>query len=372
MTDVHLRGGHGITDLQHTLHPYFMKQIGNNGWNWNVSNAGFPADPIAHPLAVVSTGDETDDGQQTSLGAFRLLYEAGRSTDALALPLFAGYGNHDVQNDCEFNNCAKRMLDYSARTAACIPNGVDSESRNYSWDWGKYHMIQLNNWAGDTMGGKNNSYSPTVTDTHGSGMPWLIQDLAAHVGGSGQPVIIFQHYGWDPFSLGWWTDADRQNFLNAIKDYNVVAIISGHDHNMASYSVPVTDSQGNHKLLDDIVGGTGGQGGRGEFFVARLTDQFLDILPVEWSDPTVNPPVSSPYPRNVGIDSIRTPFFNNVQGCRKWVGPALRAAPLALGVNSNILTITNHTSNSIQGPFAVQFKSLASPLTAQPEQVLFT
>ena len=328
MTDVHLRGGHGITDQQHAFHPRYMNLIGINGWKWNRSNAGFPSDWMEKPIAVVSTGDETNDGQQTSLGAFRLLYEQGRTTDSLQFPLFAGYGNHDVQQDCEFNNCAKRMLDYSGNSAACVPNGPDAASKNYSWDWGKFHMIQLNNWAGDTMAGTNNSPIPHTVDTHASGLPWLIADLANHTGGGTAPVIIFQHYGWDPLSVdpnqNWWSDANRQAFLAAIKDYNVVAMFTGHDHNLASYYAYYEDSHGNVKLLDDFTGGTGGQGGHGEFFAVRLSDNFIDVMPIQWTD---NPAVDSPYPVTVGIDTDRPHFFNNVQGCRKWIGPPFQPCP---------------------------------------------
>lgn len=379
MTDVHLRNGWGITDLEHSLHTTFMKKMGTNGWNWNVSNAGFPADPMARPLAVVSTGDETNDGQQTSLGAFRLLYEAGWSSDSTWMPLFPGYGNHDMQNDCEFDNCAKRMLDYSSNTASCNPNGMDPQSRNYSWDWGKFHLVQLNSWAGDTLAGYNNSYTPKVKDTHGSGLPWFIADLQSHVGNSGRPVILFQHYGWDPLSTqlnsdgtpSWWSDTDRQTFLNIIKDYNVVAIITGHDHNLGSYGVSVTDSSGNAKMLDDFVGGTGGQNGTGEFFMVRLTDQFLDLMPVQWTDPLVNPNRASPYPVQMGITG-RPAFFNNVQGCRKWIGPPLHSTPLTIGGNYNSVTIKNNTSNTIPGPFALEYDWLNNPVPAASGQILFT
>ena len=385
MTDVHLLNGHGITDLQHSLHAYYMRQIGSNGWKWSQSNAGFPDDMIARPWAVVSTGDETNDGQQTSLGAFRLLYESGWASDALGLQLFPGYGNHDVQNDCMFDNCALRMLGYAASAAACNINGVDPLSGNYSWDWGKYHMVQLNVWAGSTQAGVNNSYSPSHNETHGSGLPWLISDLATHVGTSGRPVIVFQHYGWDPFSVTggpgdgtvWWTESDRQAFLAVIQPYNVAAIISGHDHNTGSYSIPVTDAQGNQSLLEDIVGGKGGQGGRGEFFVVRLTDQFLDLMPVQWSDPTLFLNVSSPYPLGVGyaspgVGNSRPTFFNDVEGCRKWMGPPLHVAPLSMSANADSTTITNQTSNTITGPFALRFGSLNGSQPALPGQIMFT
>jgi hypothetical protein len=380
VTDVHLRNGHGITDLQHSFHTFFMRQMGTNGWKWNVSNAGFPADKIGFPTAVVSTGDETDDGQQTSLGAFRLLYEGGWSSDALNLPLFPGLGNHDLQADCNFDNCAQRMLDYANNTASCNINGIDSGSKNYSWDWGKYHMVQLNNWAGDTMAGINNSVYPSVTNTHPSGLPWLIEDLAAHVGNSGRPVIFFQHYGWDSFSkqlntdgsASYWSDTDRQSFLNAIKGYNVVGIVSGHNHNVGSYAVPTTDNNGNPVMLEDFVGGVGGQNNYGQFFVVRLTDQFFDLMPVEWADPTIYPTVTSPYPVKVGTATGNSPFFNSVQGCRKWLGPALHRAPLTVDLNGLSIKITNNTTSTIPGPFALEYDTLSGSIPAAPGQIMFT
>ena len=376
MTDVHLRNGTSsqITDLQHSLHPLYMRQMGHNGWKWTQSNAGFPNDPIAPPVGLVSTGDETNDGLPTSLGAFRLLYEYGFSTDFVQIPLFPGYGNHDVQNDCIFGSCGYRMLDYSNKAASCATN-FDPASRNYSWEWGKYHMVQLNVWAGDTLAGVNNSYIPAVTDTHASGLPWLIADLAAKVGTSGRPVIIFQHFGWDAFSKNgqWWSETDRQSFLDVIKNYNVPMIISGHDHYLGSYTVQVTDSHGNLKTIDDTVGGTGGQGGQGDFFVVRMTDQFLDIMPVEWRDPTIYPTVVSPFPVGVG-NGGRPSFFNDVQGCRRWVGGDLRSSPVtAAASGSKAFTITNNTSSTLLGPFALRFDSLGfGSYPALPGQILFT
>jgi len=95
------------------------------------------------------------------------------------LPLFPGYGNHDVQNDCIFGSCGYAVFELCRRTPPPGAPNVDPLSHNYSWDWGKYHMVQLNVWAGDTQAGINNSYSPAVHDTHASGLPWLTLDLAS-------------------------------------------------------------------------------------------------------------------------------------------------------------------------------------------------
>ena len=110
-----------------------------------------------------------------------------------------------------------------------------SDSDDYSWDWGGLHLVQSHRFAGDTDKG--------AVD----GLPWLKQDLAAHAG-DGRPVILFQHYGWDTFSIErwdpaastfdddgsgephWWSEEDRDALLAAIAGYNVIGIFHGHEH----------------------------------------------------------------------------------------------------------------------------------------------
>ncbi len=49
--------------------------------------------------------------------------------------------------------------------------------------------------------------------------------------GPDEPVIIFQHFGFDHFSVpGWWSDAVRESYLRVIEGHNVLAILSGHLH----------------------------------------------------------------------------------------------------------------------------------------------
>ena len=45
------------------------------------------------------------------------------------------------------------------------------------------------------------------------------------------PVIIFYHYNTvnEQYS-DWWTDEEKENFYQVIKDYNILAIINGHIH----------------------------------------------------------------------------------------------------------------------------------------------
>jgi cytolysin (calcineurin-like family phosphatase) len=390
ITDTHLHNGYGMTDADHLHHTQAINMISNLGLNWRQAGAGFDNLPFAvsQPPSVVTTGDSTNYGQEANLGAFRLLYEQGASTDAINYRVYPGLGNHDIADQCEFASCGRRMFDYISNVASCFTN-MDSGSHNYSWDWGQFHMVQLNMWAGDTGLGTDTStgYAPT----HTSGLGWLSQDLANNVGTSGRPVILFQHFGWDYFSIfnnnsngqadPWWDSVARQQVLDIVKDYNVIALFSGHQHQTAMYGVNFTDDSGHARILDDFTGGAGGIGGFGQFFGVRLTQNFLDVLPFEWEAGFAN---EHPYMMNVGSSDPdyefpyagwnpntkqngTTPwaggtplypmFYNNVFGCRKWIGGPLTTIPLTITQDPNTINnviITNNTGGTLQGPFALQ------------------
>jgi hypothetical protein len=147
-TDLHF-GKPSVSNADHLRHTRFLNQFAASGTHWP-RGIGFPDEAIHVPAAVVTTGDNAHDGQQTELGAYRLLYEQSQIAESINIPVFVGLGNHDVGNDCEFNNCAKRMFDYEAGHVLGGAKNFDTGSDNYSWDWNGVHYIQLNKWAGDT------------------------------------------------------------------------------------------------------------------------------------------------------------------------------------------------------------------------------
>ena len=298
------------------------------------------------------------------------------------------------------------MFDYVATAASCAAN-VDNTSHNYSWDWGPFHMIQLNEWAGSTSLGSDTAtdYSPT----HGSGLNWLAQDLLNSVGNSGRPVILFQHFGWDFFSLynndftgqttPWWSASERQRLLNILAPYHIAAMFSGHQHSDWNVRRQLYRSYGHPRILDDFTGGTGGINGNGEFFAVRLTKNFLDVLPFKWSDSlngtqpfmtSVGEGNSGPvWPGGNTTSGVRTGiraagqrvvvrnrtglrlhplFYNNINGCRKWIGPSFAAAPVTISFDPTSpyrVIIKNNTGSTIQGPFALQ---LEHPLRRDPQE----
>ena len=376
-TDLHFGKG-TFTDADHVRHLRYLNQFANLGMHWP-RGIGFPDEAIHRPAALVTTGDDTHYGHGDQLGQYRLLYEQGLVNESTALPVLMGLGNHDADGDCGYNNCAKRMFDYEAAHMVGGVNNFDNGSDNYSWTWNGVHYVQLNKWAGDTKYGSS--------DTHASGLTWLINDLRTNVGISNRPVIVFQHFGVDGFSKSvtngvadWWSTSDRSAFWNAIQGYNVIGMFTGHSH---STGINDFNEVGGH--LDDFVGGTGGEdpclnfksngtpcGGRGNFFAVRVTDKFLDVVSLEWvSNADGSDKSTVPYFTNLK-DAVAVPnayeqgpsFVSGQMGCRKLINSRIvDVSSLVNNVGSvsgstSPIIVTNTSQTTIPGPLALKFSGM--------------
>ncbi|MCJ7993345.1 metallophosphoesterase [Rhizobium cremeum] len=252
---------------------------------------------IATPRGLIVCGDITDDGGgQTALpreGAqlrqFSERYRQGSGPDRVHYPVYVGLGNHDLDQDGkppEINWYRDELRDYvrlnhkpSVFFKPPLPaENYDEASDSYSWNWERLHLVQLQRYAGDTGKGA------------ASGLSWLAQDLKSFAA-DGRPVVLFQHYGWDPFSLErwdpvgktfdddgsgpphWWSDAERLAFADTIRGYNIVAIFHGHEHDTPM----IYRSAGL-----DIVKPTAAY--KGGFGIVRITDRFMDVALAETAD----------------------------------------------------------------------------------------
>jgi hypothetical protein len=136
--------------------------------------------------------------------------------------MFDGLGNHDYAKTHVLEDVTKRKR-ATVKTLKGVPH--------YSWDWHDVHFVQLNLMPAD-------SAAPEFPELYPMGaLSFLINDLATYVGDSQRPVILMHHYGFDVFSMGvgintqvWWTAEQRLAYWNAIANYNVVAIFTGHLH----------------------------------------------------------------------------------------------------------------------------------------------
>ena len=118
-----------------------------------------------------------------------------------------------------------------------VPINDSYPNLHYSWDWEEVHFLQLNVFPGMNTTRGRPAQNPFQS------LSFLKKDLEEQVGNSGRPVILVHHYGLDFFSIGapeegaeinpdaaWWTPKDRQIYWDAIKNYNIIAIFSGHAH----------------------------------------------------------------------------------------------------------------------------------------------
>ena len=291
----------GKTDAALLQHIKALNRITEQNWpleiNGKPTGLSSAGKPIAKPLGIVVSGDLTDDGggqtaelgEGTQLLQFSHRYQEGNGPDRVHVPVYVGLGNHDLDQDGrpphpdwyrdELRDYVRLNHKPSVFFKPPYPaDNYDEGSDSYSWNWGGLHLIQAQRFAGDTSKGA------------ASALAWLKNDLATFAA-DGRPVVIFQHYGWDPFSLErwdpekktfddhgsgaphWWSDTDRQAFLDILKGYNIVAIVHGHEHDNAM----IYQAAGY-----DVVKPTAAY--KGGFGVVRITEKAMDVVLGEAAD----------------------------------------------------------------------------------------
>lgn len=291
----------GKTDQNLLRHITALNNIDDK--RWPAEAGGVPSglasagQKIGEPRGIILGGDMTDDGggqttepsEGTQLLQFSHRYQQGVGPDRVHFPVYAGLGNHDLDQDGKAPNVdwyRKEMRDYvevnhdpGVFFKPPVPaKSFDPLSDCYSWDWGEVHLVQLHRFGGDTRKGA------------ASALPWLKQDLASNAA-NGRPVILFQHYGWDVFSTEawdpakstfdeqgsgtahWWTVDERHALLDAVSGSNIIAIFHGHQH-----ETPMIYKEGAIDLFKPKASFMGG------FAVARLAAGRLDVALAEVAD----------------------------------------------------------------------------------------
>lgn len=233
--------------------------------------AAFPRDGgiIPAPRGVVLTGDLLDEGfnKETAPGNWAELCRDFGLTGLdgrLCYPLYEGFGNHDggplrslVRAGIRERNKQRVGL------TEISPGGL-----HYSWDWDHVHLVQLNLFGGsgpqDVKGVNGPEHDP-----EGS-LEFLKADLAKHVGSSGRPVVIFQHFAWVGGMADWWQLEAKERFREVIQPYRIACLINGHSHG-ASFGPW-------HEFLTIHAGSTArGEGDSGDFMVVRITESELTV-----------------------------------------------------------------------------------------------
>ena len=281
------------------------------------ANAG--GGTVAPPRGVLLIGDLTESGAAADWGA--LTNDWGLNGERrLAFPVYEGYGNHD---------CETLTVPQGVQARNQLRTGVSNISTNgyhYSWDWDSLHMVCLNLFPGQAVSGCDGC------DPRGS-LSFLMDDLARKVGNSGRPVIIYHHYGIDVFGLGWWSDQQRSAYLQAISNYNVIAIFVGHNH-----LVDYIPWQGLNTFNDGTAGKTLGPGYVISFLVAHVTGNHLTV-----AERGTNGNWGNVFNVNV-TTSAQPSIVNNPASTTAPVGSAATLAVAATGPNLNYQWFFNGTN----------------------------
>jgi hypothetical protein len=253
------RANKGTIDIMNTLPgtPY-PKKIG-----------GF----VRTPRGVIIPGDLLDEGNAPDAAEIWKLFTDDYGVNGegrLIYPIYEGAGNHDGDPD----KPARLGIKSRNLLRSAIKN-ISPDGLHYSWDWGQVHFVQLNLFPGSAGDDVINPWGRTFEGDWKypqHSLEFLIDDLAKNVGSSGRPVILLQHYGWDDWSKGWWSENERTAYYDAIKIYHVIAIFWGHSH--FGQLIPWNG------IPTFCVGSGQKDPETGEVFVVRITPKEMTVA--EW------------------------------------------------------------------------------------------
>lgn len=256
--------------------------------------SGLPAGRIPAPRGFLIAGDLTDRG---AWAKFEEVFPAAMEPGGI--PVFVAAGNHDGDPSGPARRgilARNRQHAAAKRLEAISPNGF-----HYAWQWNGVHFICVNLCPADTT-------DPETPFTYGKPGPGSWNDPLAALKflkeylrnvGRDDPVIIWQHYGYCEgfnFDWYWWSAKQRRAFYDAVKDYNIVALLHGHTHAAEHYLWP--DPKADKAEVERLFGSepppnmrsfdvfSAGAIGDGAFYLFRITDDRLFALhldPKGWS-----------------------------------------------------------------------------------------
>jgi len=256
------------------------------GLVWRTTNR-----PVGQPLGVLIAGDLTQNGQDGRPGSSdeigQFMNDYGLVGEKkLKWPVYEGYGNHDFDPAEPAKSLTEWRVMYPGNSTPAadavakrnahrkgLTGTAPGKAGHYSWDWDGVHFVNVNLKPSDTLSAKDGQMK---RDPRGA-LTFLREDLAKQVGKSGRPVVIMQHYGFDEFSTEprWWTEAEREAFGRVVTNYNVIAIVHGHDHGTSTYKWNgITVINAGSPFYDGD--------GRGHLTVVRITDDLLEAADVSW------------------------------------------------------------------------------------------
>ncbi len=194
---------------------------------------------VLAPRGVIHAGDCIDTGdkanvkmQETEWAAFTDAYGLTGKDGRLKVPVYEVHGNHDSPRG---DGLVVKKIIARNKTRP----GVTRTSQNgvhYSWDWGGVHFVNLGIVVGQVASvTRKRRYGPLGS------LDFLVRDLKEKVGTSGKPVVLTHHVDMLRYAKPLpieekkaegmeWDPADVKGFHDALKGYNIAAILYGHTH----------------------------------------------------------------------------------------------------------------------------------------------
>jgi cytolysin (calcineurin-like family phosphatase) len=201
---------------------------------------------VAAPRGVIHGGDVIDSGdrntadylkmQQTEWASYVADFGLDGKDGRLAYPVYEIHGNHDSpQGD---GLVVKKIAERNKKRPGVV--NVSKNGLHYSWDWKPVHFVSLGIVVGPVKSVKRKRrYNPLDS------LDFLIADLKENVGDSGRPVVLTHHVDVArnatgpnsdaPSSSKEWDPADVRGYHDALKAYNVIAVLYGHTHSRAVF-----------------------------------------------------------------------------------------------------------------------------------------
>lgn len=183
-------------------------------------------DPSKCVEAVIFVGDSAGGyGKESETNAFKkiwynplkeLLYQKGGQ-------IFLVPGNHDTYWESITEPTSKMKVMIKERYGGY----------QYKFNLGYLHCFNLGLYpaSGENQKDRRNV---TLLKTSPASLSWLKTELAKL--DKTDPIILIFHYPIHGSFSEWWHKSEKDALFNAIKDYNVLAILVGHNHTTQLYS----------------------------------------------------------------------------------------------------------------------------------------
>lgn len=199
---------------------------------------------VDKPVGVIVPGDLTGSGDFFNWHGY-LIRDGFKhdykhdGTGRINYPVYEGYGNHDVNDEGK----RQTVLDGIKKRNKSRVHKVTVDKKSglhYTFVWGGVRFFNLNIYPGADDYPPQSHYDDPSRDinpkdkvTYNSLQ--FLQNQLQKLKDPEQPIVIYFHYDFTSRDR-WWDTNEKERFYRVIKDFNVIAIITGHTHRTQIYT----------------------------------------------------------------------------------------------------------------------------------------